>query len=70
MSQLMEGRARIKKQKVTISDARPIIEQIEIEKLFSAEVIQKKAIKSVEQNGIPLFFFSSSDTVSHFLQLT
>jgi len=53
VTQLLEGvKPRAKKQKVSVAEGRPIIEQTEIDRLLSTELIQKKAIKAVEQNGI------------------
>jgi ATP-dependent HslUV protease ATP-binding subunit HslU len=67
VTQLLEGvKPRAKKQKVSVAEGRPIIEQTEIDRLLSTELIQKKAIKAVEQNGIFLFlhsFFRLSTTL-------
>jgi len=43
---------RPKKKRMTIAECRPIVEQQEIEKLLNPELIHKKAIEAVEQDGI------------------
>lgn len=48
----MMGTPRTQKRRMPISQARPIIEEMELEKLISPEDVTRKAILAVEQDGI------------------
>lgn len=48
---MIEGKKGQKK-KMTIAEIRPLVEQQELEKLISSELINKKAVDAVEQRGI------------------
>lgn len=48
---VLEGK-KSQKKKMTIAEIRPIVEQQELEKLISPELINKKALEAVEQRGI------------------
>jgi ATP-dependent HslUV protease ATP-binding subunit HslU len=51
--QKMAGSKRAtERKKMSIRDARPVIEELELEKLMDAADIQKEAIQSVEESGI------------------
>jgi len=48
----MMGGQRTQKRRMTISQARPLIEEMEVEKLVSPESVTREAITAVEQDGI------------------
>lgn len=48
----MMGGQRTQKRRLTISQARPIIEEMEVEKLINPEAVTRDAITAVEQDGI------------------
>jgi len=48
----MMGGQRTQKRRLTISQARPLIEEMEVEKLISPESVTREAITAVEQDGI------------------
>jgi ATP-dependent HslUV protease ATP-binding subunit HslU len=49
---LIDSTKKGQKKKMTIAECRPLVEQQELEKLISPELINKKAIEAVEQKGI------------------
>jgi len=49
---LHPGHRRSEKRKMRIKDARPLIEEMEMENLIKAEDVIKEALKAVEQDGI------------------
>lgn len=48
----MMGGQRTQKRRMTISQARPLIEEMEVEKLISPESLTREAIEAVENDGI------------------
>lgn len=48
----MMGGQRTQKRRLTISQARPVIEEMEVEKLINPEAVTRDAIAAVEQDGI------------------
>lgn len=50
--QIFDRHGRVEKRRVKVSEARPLIEKQEIEKLLEEHEVVKEAITAVEQNGI------------------
>lgn len=51
-SQLNKGERRTEKRKMTVAEARRLLEDSEVEAVMSQEVVVKEAINAVEQDGI------------------
>eukprot|EP00658_Telonema_sp_P-2_P018870 TRINITY_DN1738_c0_g1_i2.p1 TRINITY_DN1738_c0_g1~~TRINITY_DN1738_c0_g1_i2.p1 ORF type:complete len:405 (+),score=100.40 TRINITY_DN1738_c0_g1_i2:142-1356(+) len=52
LDKMMGGRNATQKRSMTIAEARPLVEETELEKLMSPELITKEAIQAVEQDGV------------------
>lgn len=51
-AQLGKGDRRTEKRKVTVAEARKMLEDIEVESVMSQETVIREAINAVEQDGI------------------
>ena len=52
VQKFMGGKGQTQKKKMKVKDARPLIEEIELEKLLDMGDIKKEAITAVEESGI------------------
>merc|ERR1711935_148309 len=46
------GRNQTQKRNMTVSDARPLITDVEVEKMLNPDLVNKAAIQAVEQDGV------------------
>ena len=59
----MGGRgSRMTKKRMTVRECRPLIEEMEYERLINSDVVVKEALKAVENDGI--VFLDEIDKVS------
>jgi ATP-dependent HslUV protease ATP-binding subunit HslU len=47
-----QGFRQTEKKEMTVKEARPVLEETELERMLSDDMIKREAIKSVEQDGI------------------
>ena len=57
--------SRMTKKRMTVRECRPLIEEMEYERLINSDVVVKEALKAVENDGI--VFLDEIDKVSFYL---
>eukprot|EP00884_Botryococcus_braunii_P005483 jgi/Botrbrau1/14936/Bobra.0018s0040.1 len=65
VDKLLGNRGRSEKRKVTVAEARDIVEEMETERLINNDTVQREAIQAVEQDGIVFIDEIDKITVNH-----